>query len=90
METEPTNPTVRITSSDQRVDKGMNLDTQPTGGVVGDSVWGENQPSDLHDVSLNYDGGINPGASSENLSAKYKNGTQDVPSKGKNQYESAD
>ncbi len=41
-------------------------------------------------VPTSKDLGINPGASSENLSAKYKNPnvTENIPDAGKNQYES--
>ena len=81
-------PFDRKTGHDISITKGP-IDSKSTGGVVGKPVYATTQASDIHNVSLNYDGGINPGASTENLSAKYKNPQkkQDLSTAEQNQYE---
>lgn len=64
------------------------LDTKNTGGNVGQPVYAGNtviistKSADMTNSSTD----LNGTASSANLSAKWKNGTQDVPEKGRNQY----
>ncbi len=62
---------------------------KPVGNGINAPVKGTSESSKTMNVSLNYDGGINGDASSENLSAKFKNPSvkQDVPAAGQNQYE---
>lgn len=65
------------------------LDTKDTGGNVGQPVYASattlisTKSADM----TNSDTDLNGSYSSENRSAKFKNGTQDVPAKGQNQYE---
>jgi hypothetical protein len=67
----------------------LNVTKAPVGNGVSKPVAGTSEASRFMNASLNYDGGINNGASSENLSAKFKypRATQDVPAEGRNQYE---
>jgi len=65
------------------------LDTKNTGGNVGQPEYAgtttiiSTKSADMTNSTTDLNGTY----SSENLSAKWKNGTQDVPEKGRNQYE---
>lgn len=65
-----------------------NLDTKNTAGAVGQPVYagGQDIISTKSADTTNAGTDLNGTASSENLSAKWKNGTQDVPEAGRNQY----
>lgn len=65
-----------------------NLDSKDTGGAVGQPTYAGNtviistKSADMTNSSTD----LNGYCSEENLSAKWKNGSQDVPEKGRNQY----
>lgn len=95
--TPPLGPVARAMKGEIKVSHGGEdgpvrlppIDAKSTGGVVGKPQYATYEKGYEKKVSLNHDGGINPGTSGINLSAKFKNPNvkQDVPEKGKNQYE---
>jgi hypothetical protein len=72
--------------------KKPNLDTKDTGGQVGQPQYAGATtiiPGGDKPAPMNTRTGLNPGASEANLSKKFKNPAvkQDVPEKGRGQYE---
>lgn len=67
----------------------LNVTKSPVGNGINKPVPASYESGKTIGVSLNYDGGINQTASSENRSAKFKNpqAKQVIPNEAKNQYE---